>query len=588
MGADGMEATGERTRLAQGIIAGVCVVLVALVGRLGYIEAKLRPVLLEYSQKRQTSTIPLPGRRGSVMDSRHRVLAGSKDQPTIYADPRMITDHAEAAEQLAAVFNMPPAEVRKLLDDPTSPAYVVLKRGAEDVEVEGVRKLNLPGINVHREPVRNYPMGPLAAHVVGFVGSDGSGLEGVELSFEKYLRGTTGKRVVLCDAHRRALQEAPDSYVAPRDGLHVVLTIDAAIQEVVERELNKAVEHFQAQNGLAVLMSPKTGVIYAMACSPGYTPAKPGSATPDVRRNKVLTDPAEPGSIYKPFVMSAALAAGVTKPDDVIFCHNGLYVIGKRLLHDTHPYGNLTASEVVQHSSNIGMAVVGQRLGNRRMYLALRDMGFGSLTGIDLPGESVGLFMPYKAWNSYTTTSVPMGHEIAVTPIQLATAFSALVNGGRLIQPRVVSAVVDQEGEVVEDRSKVIDRGQVIEPTVAQMMREILVKTVNEGTGRAAGLDRWQVMGKTGTAQVPRADRRGYEPDAYLSSFCAAAPASDPAVTVLVMIRKPKKSIAYYGAQVSAPVVKAIMEETLQYLNIPPDKTPGLPNKESKVVSARP
>jgi cell division protein FtsI (penicillin-binding protein 3) len=290
-----------------------------------------------------------------------------------------------------------------------------------------------------------------------------------------------------------------------------------------------------------------------------------------------LTDPVEPGSVFKPFVMSAALTAGVVHMGEMIDCHDGLF--GKRHLQDSHPHGTLTVEQVVAKSSNIGMAVIGLRLGSKLMYEGLRKLGFGQATGVDLPGEGNGLLMPLKKWNSFSTTSVPMGQELAVTPMQIVTAFCALVNGGRLIQPRVIAAITDPAGQVVEDRTAPIEKGQVLEPRIADMMHSILVEVVNDGTGKPAQLDRWQVMGKTGTAQVPRSDRKGYEPDAYLGSFIAAAPASDPAVVVLVMVRKPQKSIGYYGAQVSAPVVKAILQEVLPYLNVPPDKTPATDSK---------
>jgi cell division protein FtsI/penicillin-binding protein 2 len=582
-----MNATRQRTWVAQALIVLLGLSLVLLAGRLVYIQQEMGPELLAWSQRRQSSTVPLAGRRGAILDRRYRVLAGSHDQPTIYADPRLVPDHAEAAERLAAILTAPdegPAakhatveQIRKLLEKPAAPRYVVLRRGAGAAEVAAVSKLQIPGIAVTHEPVRKYPMGFVAAHVLGFVGTDGTGLEGVELACESVLKATPGRRVVFWDAHRKALFQAADSYVPPRDGLQVVLTLDAAIQEVLEREVNSAVEKFQAESGLGILMNPRTGEVLAMVCAPGFSPDQAGKVPAELRRNRILTDPVEPGSIFKPFVMAAALETGVTHPDEPIFCHNGLYVIGRRRLNDHHPYGTLTTTQIITKSSNIGMAIIGQRLGNRRMHDGLATLGFGQLTGIDLPGESVGLFMPFQNWKSYTTVSVPMGHELAVTPLQMVTAFCSLVNGGRSVRPYVVAAVVDAEGRVVEDRRPVQEYRQIVEPAAAAMLKEMLIKTVNEGTGRPCNLDRWQVMGKTGTAQVPRTDRRGYERDAYLGSFLAAAPAADPEVAALVMIRKPNRRIAYYGSQVAAPAVKATLEAALAYLQVPPDKGAAAP-----------
>lgn len=654
-----------RVRTAQAVLAFVCVTFAVLIGRLAYIQAKMRPALLAYSEARQTGVIPIPGCRGIILDSRKRVLAGSQQRPTIYADPTLIEDHAQAAATLSGILHMPATQLRSLLDKPASyvelvkeatpaqvdavkaiqPAlkgvgvkeersgstvrrviyadpsevvdlertaaalagplgvppeslmksldkrseYVVLLRGATDQQVKALKDIKPPvaGLGIQHEPWRVYPMKGLGAHVVGCVGADGRGLEGIELAADKYLRDKPGRRKVYYDALRRPLFQAADSYTPPRDGLHVMLTIDSAIQETTERELSAAVDKFQAENGLAIVMDPNTGAVLALTCYPSFSPEGANDAPAEKRRNRILTDPAEPGSIFKPFVMAAALEAGVTNPNDVIFCHNGLYITGRRQLKDHRAYGNLTSTEIISHSSNIGMAILGQRLGNRRMYESLHKQGFGQKTGIDLPGEGVGLFMPLRRWGSYTTTSVPMGHELAVTPIQIITAFAALSNGGRLLQPRVVSKVIDQEGHIVEDRSEPIDKGQVVDAHVCDLLREMMIAVVVDGTAKAAALDRWTMMGKTGTAQVPRRDRRGYEEGAYLSSFVAAAPATNPRLVGLVMIRKPNRRIAYYGSTVSAPVIKAIFEQTLSYLNVPPDREPP-PDKTKIAMKKQP
>ena len=565
----------QRRWAGHALIGLLCLVLLGLIGRLVYIHTSMRPKLQGWSERRQCSTVPLPGRRGAILDCRYRVLAGSHDRPTVYADPRNIDDREAAARRLAMVVDKPADEIRRLLDHPASPGFVVIQRALGRSQAEGVRALEIPGVALRNEPTRNYPMGTCAAHVLGFVGADGHGLEGVELVMDAPLQARPGKRVVYRDVRRRALFQRPDGYVAPQDGLHVVLTIDAAIQETLETQISRAVEHFHAECGVGLVMSPKTGAVLAMACFPTFDPASAGKVKPELRRNRILTDPMEPGSVFKPFVMSAALAERLTHPTETIFCHNGLYVTGKRRLNDHHPYGHLSVVQILTKSSNIGMAILGQRLGNARMHAALEKFGFGRVTGIDLPGEGCGLLMPLKAWNSFSTTSVPMGQELAVTPIQLATAFSALVNGGRLVRPHVIAAVLDRKGEELEDRRKHEDRGTAIDPAVAAIMRDILVEVVNTGTGRPARLDHWQVLGKTGTAQVPYRHRRGYEPDSYLGSFMAAAPAHDPAVMALIMIRKPKRSIGYYGSKVAAPGVKAVLAQALPYLNIPPDQPAG-------------
>ncbi|GMU21018.1 MAG: penicillin-binding protein 3 [Phycisphaerae bacterium] len=585
----------QRVWVGQVLIGALSVVLVGLVGRLTYIQAAMRPELVAYSEERQKSEIRLPGRRGGILDCRGRLLAGSHDQSTIYADPRHIDDHAAAAATLAPILNMEARAIQDRLDDPSSPAYVELMQGVGDDVVTAIRKLGLRGLGVTKGPARVYPMGSLAAHVLGGITSDGRGLEGVEMSFERYLKFKPGKRVVYWDSRRRnPMFQDPVAYTAPQDGLDVVLTLDAAIQETVERELTRVLEKFQAECVMGIVLNCKTGAVLAMACAPAFSPAAPGKSPAAHRRNRLLTDPVEPGSIFKPFVLVGALAAGLARPTETIFCHNGVLALGRRLLHDHHPYGDLTVEQIITKSSNIGMAIIGQRMGNPLIYETLHGLGLGEKTGIDLPGEDRGLLMPLPRWKHYTTVSVPMGQELALTPIQLATAFCALVNGGRLPKPHVVAGVMDRQGQVIEDCRPKDEPRQVIDPTVAATMKDILVKVVNEGTGKPSQLDYWQVMGKTGTAQVPwspearrEGRRRGYEPDAYLGSFLAAAPASDPAVVALVMVRKPKRSIGYYGGTVAAPAVKAILQEVLPYLNVPHDRDPTAKDAVRPVADLR-
>ncbi|MEP0841092.1 MAG: penicillin-binding protein 2 [Phycisphaerae bacterium] len=582
-----MPSTGQRLWVGHAAVAVLCVALVALIGKLAYIQVRLRPSLLEWAQRRQTSTITLPGSRGKILDRRQRVLVGSHDQLTVFADPLLVTEKADTARALAGILGLTARDILARLERNPNSRYVVLKRGVSPEEARAIDRLdNCPGIGLVNEPARVYAMGTLAAHVVGFVGLDddgrlGRGLAGIELACQEVLKDSPGRRVVFWDAKRqKAMFQDAGAYVEPRDGLDVILTIDAAIQEIVERELANALAKFKAQATMCVVMSPKTGEVLAMAVAPTFDPAEPGRFPPERWRNRLLTDPVEPGSVFKPFILAGALQAGLTRPSEVIYCNMGLYVIGRRQLSDHHPYGNLSVEQIITKSSNIGMAKIGERMGNRRMYETLVSLGFGRPTGIDLPGEDRGLLMPLRRWNSYTTSSVPMGQEVAQTPIQLITAFCALVNGGRLPKPYVVAGVVDRAGNVVEDRRPREEFPQVITPEAAETIKQILIKTVNEGTGRPAALEHWQVMGKTGTAQVPwspearrAGQRKGYEPDAYLGSFMAAAPGDDPQIAVLFMVRKPQRSIGYYGGTVAAPSVKVIMQEVLTYLNVPHERT---------------
>jgi len=288
--------------------------------------------------------------------------------------------------------------------------------------------------------------------------------------------------------------------------------------------------------------------------------------------NRAITDPIEPGSTFKPYIASWALMEKVTHLGDIINCENGAWRDGKRLLHDHKPYGDLSFEDVVAKSSNIGMAKLGKRLGNKRLRAALKAFGFGEKTGIDLAGESAGIITAPHAWTSFSTTSVPMGHEISVTPLQLARAFCAFANGGMLVQPHVLRAVLSSDGGVVQEYHAPPPRRAIPESIATIMKNEILTGVVNHGTGSQAALTRYQVFGKTGTAQIPRLGSTGYVPDAYVGSFIGAAPREEPRLVVLVCITRPLKSIGYYGGTVAAPAARQILAESLAYLQVPAER----------------
>lgn len=566
----------SRGQLLLGLVAGA---LLALVGRLCHIHAVLSREdgqLAQHMRRQQRATIPIPARRGEIRDVANRVLAGSHECPSIFADPSLIQDPGRVGKLVGSVIGMQPEALEKLLRDAASEGrqFVWLSRRTHPSREKAIDELDLAGIGVIYEPRRYYPMGTVGAHVVGFVNIDEEGLEGIERQYDRILKGVPGSRTIYRDAGYRPIgpAEGEDTYIAPRDGMSVKLTIDAVVQEILDDQVAAAVKQFKAASGVGIIMNPRTGDVLAMTSYPGYDPNDPGSATDDARRNRVLRDPCEPGSTFKPFAASAALAEGVVRRGEIINCHGGLYAVGSRRLHDHHPYGDLTFEQIVAKSSNIGMALLGERLGNERLHRYLRAFGFGARTGIELPREDVGILLPLRQWTSFSTTSLPMGQEVAVTPLQLATAFCAIVNGGKLVRPRVVRAIVDPCGEVVEEFTQPQVVRQVIPPDVAEYMtKTVLVAVVNEGTGTKAQLDEYQVLGKTGTAQIARKGGGGFEPGKYTSSFIGAAPASNPAVVVLIMIREPR-GVGYYGGTVAAPPVREVLRRTLAYLQVPPDK----------------
>jgi cell division protein FtsI/penicillin-binding protein 2 len=417
-------------------------------------------------------------------------------------------------------------------------------------------------------------MNGLAGQVIGFVAADGHGVSGIEHQCESWLRGENGVKTIIRDAGRKAFWLADGGYRPARDGLHVVLTIDSEIQANVERELEACVEKFQAASAVGIVMHPATGAILAMANVPGFDPNSYQDATASRYRNRALTDPYEPGSTYKPFIAAGALAEGCVRLGEGFFCENGTWVDGARTLHDHHPYGHLSFEEVLIKSSNIGMAKIGKRMGNDRLHKYVKAFGFGEKTGIDLAGEDPGIVQPFARWNTFTTTSVPMGQEIGVTPLQLARAFCVFANGGALVQPYVLRALLGPDGRLITDFSNPPNRGRVLPEAVVKTFKEkILTQIVEAGTGRPARLAGYTVFGKTGTAQIARPGGGGYEKDAYVGSFVGAAPGNDPRLVVLVAVTRPKKSLGYYGGTVAAPVARNILAHALAYLQIPPERS---------------
>ena len=596
-------------------------VLFALMG-LGLIALGVRLFIFQQSCQaekaaqalaQQQRTVILPARRGTIFANSHSMrvaLASSRQVPSCFADPSIIRDEEfqPISDALAPVLGMKPQDIFARLTANRHDKFVWLARRLDDKVaqkvVQTMQEMRLPGRNevpcvgIQSEWRRYYPNGSLAAHVVGFAGApsageDAKGLEGMELNCDEILRAIDGKRVLLVDAGRRAYGSQPEEYIAPQDGNHVQLTIDAVIQGFLEEALEARVEFCRAESGVGVVMNPQTGEILALANVPTYDLNNFSKADMESRRNRAITDPYEPGSAFKPFIAVQALAKGAVRMGEVIDCHQGAYNCRSgRLLHDADDHGLLSFEGVLIHSSNIGMAIIGERLGNDRLYEFVNNFGFGRKTGLELKGEDPGLVNPLKRWTSYTTTSVPMGQEVGVTAIQLATAFSAIGNDGLLLKPRLIQAVYDANDKMIEDRSAVQAVRQIVPPQLCRMFREqTLGKVPVEGTGRTGRLDGWTSFGKTGTAQISRKGGRGYEPDAYTATYVAGAPVGKPRLVCLISVRKPDRAVLHYGGTVSGPVVKEVLEKSLAYLDVPmddllPDGTPVSKTKKAAVKPA--
>ncbi len=547
-------------------------VLVALIGgflavgtRLAYLQVVAAPELARRAERQQQRVVTIDAERGTVYDRRGRILAMNLDVPSVYAVPNAIDQPFRTAAALAKILGVRRDDLARQLSKDRDFIYVA--RRIDPVKAEKIKALRLKGIGFVEESRRFYPKKYLMGQSLGFAGLDNQGLEGVELKYDPYLRGEKGYMVVERDALGKTVFPKGFDYVAPERGKDLILTIDEVIQYITERELDKAMTQTRAASGTAVVMDPRTGEILAMAVRPQFNPNAIDARKPSVWRNRAITDPYEPGSTFKIVVASAALEEGVVSLSDRIYCEDGSMSFAGGRIHDVHKEGTLTFQEVIQKSSNIGTVKVGLRLGEDRLNRYLRMFGFGSKTGIDLPGESAGIVRDPSAWSKRSIASVAIGQEISVTPIQLITAAAVLANDGNLVHPHLVSEIRDDSGKtLVAFHPQPVRR--VISAQTASRVRSILQSVVEKGgTGEKASIPGFTVAGKTGTAQKADPETGGYSSDRFVSSFVGFVPAEDPRLIALIVIDEPK-GVAW-GGSVAAPVFKAIAEQTLGYLEVP-------------------
>lgn len=504
------------------------------------------------------------GKRGTIFDRRGHALAVSIDVTSIAVRPARVEAPESAAQNIARLLKRKPQEIRQRLA--SRKPFVWIKRQATPKEAEAVRQLRIPGIEFVSETSRFYPNRALAAHVLGFTGMDGKGLEGVEFFYDRHLRGADTSVKVLRDAHGNDFKsESPTEMDA--SGKNVVLTLDQSIQFTTETHLAEAVEKNKAKSGMALVMAPRTGEILALAIAPAFNPNAFDSAKKALWRNRAVTDPFEPGSTLKVFSAAAALEFAHLSPKTTFHCENGAYRIGKNTVHDVHRYGLLTLQDIIKYSSNIGAVKISERVGPDKLHHTLRLFGFGQKTGIDSPAETPGLLMHHKHWTGIDTAAISFGHGVSVSAVQLITAFSAIANDGVLMRPRIVEAITDQQGQILQQFAPEEVRRVVSRQTAAALKEILRTVVLPGGTGVHAALEGYSACGKTGTAR--KIDETGaYSNDRHVASFIGFAPAEDPQIAVLVVIDEPKTQV--YGGAVAAPVFKKIAQTTLNYLNVPP------------------
>ncbi|MEG2212628.1 MAG: penicillin-binding transpeptidase domain-containing protein, partial [Clostridiales bacterium] len=519
----------------------------------------------------RTKDLPVAASRGTIYDRNGNKLAFSITADSISASPPDVKNSGkteETAEFLAQVLDM---DVESLLDRLSSKSsFEWIKRKVDFDVAEKIKDAELPGIDIIEETQRYYPKGMLASHVIGFAGIDNQGLDGVELSLDDILAGENGRIVGEYDAKGRLISQAAYEYIPPVDGSDVYLTIDENIQFFAERELDALMESATPPLGAGVLiMRPKTGEILAAAYRDAYDPNHYGDYPASTIRNFLVSDAFEPGSIFKIITASTALEEGVADLNSRYYDPGYIMISGKRIgCWSNVPHGSQSFAEAVQNSCNPAFATIGLNIESKEkglFYKYIHAYGFGSATGVQLPGEATGIMIPDNAVHDLEIATISIGQGIAVTPIQMCTAVCAVANGGVLLKPQIVLEVKDVEGNATQVLVKQPVR-QVISAETASTMLEVLQGVVTDGSGFKAAIPGYKIAGKTGTAQKAKDGR--YEPGKYVASFIGIAPADDPELVCLVVLDEP--SGVYYGSQVAAPIFSAVVSDTLRYLGIVP------------------
>jgi cell division protein FtsI/penicillin-binding protein 2 len=519
--------------------------------------------LARLGQTQQREQVTLPASRGTLYDRTGVELGLGESATTVFANPKQIANPRAAAVAVERTLGLDANQVYPELADRTR-GFVYVERQADPAQAAALKRLKLSGFGFYPEERRAYPQGSVASQVLGYVGVDGDGLSGLELQFDKQLSGKAGQETIVKDPGGRVIDVEHQRPETP--GRDVFLTLDHSIQANAEEVLRETVHKWHAKSASAIVLDPRTGAVLAMAVQPGFDANNFPSAPRDLQRNRTVTDTYEPGSTFKLITVGAVLSEHLVSPSTRFTLPYSLRV-ADRVIHDAEPRGtvNYSVAQILAHSSNIGAIELAEMLGRTRLSSWISRFGFGSVTGIDFPGESPGIVLPPDKWSGSTIGNVPIGQGIAVTPVQMASAYAAIANRGVWSRPHLVDHVAGG------GRPSLFRRRLVSKPVAAELMT-MLKDVVAEGTGTYAAMPGYQVAGKTGTAQKPDS-HGGYATGRYVASFVGIVPASRPRLVVLVTVDEPHGAI--FGGVVAAPAFQQIARFDLQYLEVPPDAPTG-------------
>jgi len=564
-------------RRIDAVFALFLVFLIFCAARIFFIQFFRSKYLAEVAKKQQNLFVELEPRRGAIYDANLKPQAVNISADSLYASPNEIKDNdkEKITRQLSTLLNVDRGYLKDRLYRKKS--FVWLARKIEPWQSEAIKKLNIKGLDFIKESKRCYPNGYLASHIIGFSGLDNLGLEGIELYYDKYLKGEAGWALFLRDARQKKL-DLWKKMMLPRDGYDLVLTIDEVIQYIAERELDKVFKVYHAKGASIAVMNPRTGAVLALANRPTFDLNEYKNTNKEARRNRSICDLFEPGSVFKIVTASAALEEKKVAEEDKFFCENGSYRVATHILHDHQPHGWLTFREVIEQSSNIGTTKVAQILGSEAIYRYVKLFGFGAKLGIDLPGEISGITREPRLWSKISIAAVPIGQEVGVTALQLVSAISVIANGGQLMKPYLVSEIKDKYGQSIEKFQPIMIRKAISQATSSRI-KKILIGVVENGTGKLAKVSCFSAAGKTGTGQ--KLEPNGaYSHNKFVASFIGFAPAEEPMVAIAVIVDEPRPY--YFGGVVAAPVFKNVANDVLRYL-----KQTQLPNEVFALNDAR-
>ncbi|WP_409479285.1 penicillin-binding transpeptidase domain-containing protein [Pseudobdellovibrio sp. HCB154] len=548
----------------------VCTLWSALVFRAAYLQFVPHEKLNTLQEKQFQTVVSLPARRGNIIDRNGKELAMSSPTYSIYADPKIIEDRKGTAKFLAKVLKENQNEIYSKIKDKNK-RFIWIERLVSVSQVEEIKTQKIRGLGFVEEWKRVYPNDQLLSTTLGFTGKEGQGLEGLELFYDQQLKGESKKVSMRKDARGRPLIQDGMLFTETPQGKEIKLTIDSDLQYFVETELKQALQKHEAEAAYAVVLDAKTSAIRAIASLPSFNPNDASKVSPGARRNRSVTDTYEPGSTLKTFVIAQALEEKLFQPNSKIWCENGHFKIGKRVIREAeanHSQGLISVSEVLAYSSNIGTSKIALKLGDEKLRQGLMKFGFGQKAGTDLPGEAKGIILGLP-WRDHLLANVSFGQGMTASPLQMANAYAVIANGGMLNAPHIVESITDLEtNQTMATETKQIRR--VISEETAQQMRLMLAAvTSGKGSGVSARVEGYIVGGKTGTAQKVRTEGRGYIPGGYIGSFTGFIPANDPQYVIYVALDHPKKG--YYGAQVAAPLFSRIASYAVRREGVAPE-----------------